>query len=172
AGDKCDLEVLLSVETAKEREVKRINQEIQRLLSTPTVKEKIINEKFRSRGGSQVQLFCIHGTRAECKHATGDDKCTKLHFKKIIRPHTDESLGDCSFLNTCFHVDTCKYVHYEIDPSDVTTAEAREAAGAYNRGQLRPDTLDKKRNDLVIEKVVPLYPPQAGILTPNICSLD
>ncbi|VDL43703.1 unnamed protein product [Hymenolepis diminuta] len=166
AGDKCDLEVLLSVETAKEREVKRINQEIHELLSTPTVREKIINEKFRSRGGSQVQLFCIHGTRTECKQATGDEKCTKLHFKKIIRPHTDESLGDCSFLNTCFHVDTCKYVHYEIDPNDVTTAEAREAAGAYNRGQLRPDTLDKRRNDLAIEKAVPtnsdvpLYPPQ------------
>lgn len=36
------------------------------------------------------------------------DKCTKLHFKKIIQTHTDESLGDCSFLNTCFHMSTCK----------------------------------------------------------------
>lgn len=36
-GDKCDLEVLLSVATAKEREVKRINEEIYDLLSTPTV---------------------------------------------------------------------------------------------------------------------------------------
>lgn len=36
------------------------------------------------------------------------DKCTKLHFKKIIQSHTDESLGDCSFLNTCFHMATCK----------------------------------------------------------------
>lgn len=35
-------------------------------------------------------------------------KCKKLHFKKIIQSHTDESLGDCSFLNTCFHMDTCK----------------------------------------------------------------
>ncbi|XP_055839984.1 N6-adenosine-methyltransferase MT-A70-like protein [Episyrphus balteatus] len=43
------------------------------------------------------------------------DKCTKLHFKKIIQSHTDESLGDCSFLNTCFHMATCKYVHYEVD---------------------------------------------------------
>lgn len=42
-------------------------------------------------------------------------KCSKLHFKKIIQTHTDESLGDCSFLNTCFHMDTCKYVHYEVD---------------------------------------------------------
>ncbi|XP_017103172.1 N(6)-adenosine-methyltransferase MT-A70-like protein [Drosophila bipectinata] len=58
------------------------------------------------------------------------DKCTKLHFKKIIQSHTDESLGDCSFLNTCFHMATCKYVHYEVDtlphintnkPTDVKT---------------------------------------------------
>lgn len=35
-------------------------------------------------------------------------KCAKLHFKKIIQSHTDESLGDCSFLNTCFHMDSCK----------------------------------------------------------------
>lgn len=57
-------------------------------------------------------------------------KCTKLHFKKIIQSHTDESLGDCSFLNTCFHMATCKYVHYEVDtlpnintnkPTDVKT---------------------------------------------------
>lgn len=42
-------------------------------------------------------------------------QCSKLHFKKIIQSHTDEALGDCSFLNTCFHMDTCKYVHYEVD---------------------------------------------------------
>ncbi|XP_031620649.1 N6-adenosine-methyltransferase MT-A70-like protein [Contarinia nasturtii] len=44
-----------------------------------------------------------------------DYRCNKLHFKKIIQSHTDETLGDCSFLNTCFHMDTCKYVHYEVD---------------------------------------------------------
>lgn len=42
-------------------------------------------------------------------------KCKRLHFKKIIQSHTDESLGDCSFLNTCFHMESCKYVHYEVD---------------------------------------------------------
>lgn len=46
---------------------------------------------------------------------TPTPKCTKLHFKKIIQSHTDESLGDCSFLNTCFHMESCKYVHYEVD---------------------------------------------------------
>lgn len=52
-------------------------------------KEKILNKKFRSRGGSQVQLFCIHGTRVECQQASRNKQCTKLHFKKIIRAHTD-----------------------------------------------------------------------------------
>lgn len=47
--------------------------------------------------------------------ALSNYRCNKLHFKKIIQSHTDETLGDCSFLNTCFHMDTCKYVHYEVD---------------------------------------------------------
>lgn len=47
-------------------------------------------------------------------------RCNKLHFKKIIQSHTDETLGDCSFLNTCFHMDTCKYVHYEVDSPTAT----------------------------------------------------
>ncbi|KAI3519673.1 hypothetical protein L1887_08888 [Cichorium endivia] len=25
------------------------------------------------------------------------------------------NLGDCSFLDTCRHMKTCKYVHYELD---------------------------------------------------------
>ncbi|EUB57018.1 N6-adenosine-methyltransferase subunit [Echinococcus granulosus] len=94
--DSADLEILLSAVTAKERELKRVNEEIHALLSTPTV----------------------------------------------------------------------MYVHYEIDPADLTTAEAREAAGAYNRGQLRPDSLDRGKSNLALEKAVsattsvPLYPPQ------------
>ncbi len=73
------------------------------LINTPTVmvcsalrlpmpfilQEKVLNEKFRSRGGSQVQLFCTHGTRKDCQASTGDKCCTKLHFKKIIHAHTD-----------------------------------------------------------------------------------
>ncbi|ERL83866.1 hypothetical protein D910_02836, partial [Dendroctonus ponderosae] len=65
-------------------------------------------------GGTQLMEFCPHGTRLDCEKNSITD-CKKLHFKKIIQKHTDESLGDCSFLNTCFHMDTCKYVHYEVD---------------------------------------------------------
>ncbi|RVE49684.1 hypothetical protein evm_005659 [Chilo suppressalis] len=81
---------------------------------------------FWTNIGAQVMEFCPHGTRAECMRAFTAQKeavsssyvCKKLHFKKIIQSHTDESLGDCSFLNTCFHMDSCKYVHYEVDNTD------------------------------------------------------
>lgn len=59
--------------------------------------------------GAKVQEFCPHGTKEECERATkGGLQCGRLHFRKIIQKHTDESLGDCSFLNTCFHMDTCR----------------------------------------------------------------
>ena len=70
--------------------------------------------------GSGVKEFCSHSTKVECmKFNESQDPCEKLHFAKILQPHTDESLGDCSFLNTCFHMDTCKYIHYEVDAEDI-----------------------------------------------------
>ncbi|KAK2508482.1 hypothetical protein MC885_002123 [Smutsia gigantea] len=101
AASDVDLEIesLLNQQSTKEQQSKKVSQEILELLNTTTAKEQSIVEKFRSRGRAQVQEFCDYGTKEE----------------RIINKHTDESLGDCSFLNTCFHMDTCKYVHYEID---------------------------------------------------------
>lgn len=115
------IESLLSLPSAREKETKKLGEEILELLSKPTAKERSLVEQFRSQGGAQVQEFCPHGTKDECtKVSNGNASCNKLHFKKIIQKHTDESLGDCSFLNTCFHMDTCKYVHYEVDYSNVS----------------------------------------------------
>ncbi|XP_077170968.1 N(6)-adenosine-methyltransferase catalytic subunit METTL3 [Paroedura picta] len=111
-----EIESLLSQQSTKEQQSKKVSQEILELLNTTTAKEQSIVEKFRSRGRAQVQEFCDYGTKEECMKASDADRpCRKLHFRRIINKHTDESLGDCSFLNTCFHMDTCKYVHYEID---------------------------------------------------------
>ena len=103
--------------STKEKESKKLGEEILDLLSKPTAKERSLAERFRSQGGAQVMEFCPHGTKAECQRNIPAVVCKKLHFKKIIQKHTDEALGDCSFLNTCFHMDTCKYVHYEVDRS-------------------------------------------------------
>lgn len=111
-----DIESLLSLTSTREKESKKLGEELLELLSKPTAKERNLLESFRSADGYRVQEFCPKGTKGECiRHSHGDGACDKLHFKKIIAKHTEESLGDCSFLNTCFHMDSCKYVHYEVD---------------------------------------------------------
>lgn len=144
--DTSDIFSLLSLPSTKEKQSKQVSSEILELLSKPTAKEKFNTEKFKSQGGTQVMEFCPHGTRVECMKAQqlvddesgveaidekiekvdgeGSDepkfKCNRLHFKKIIQAHTDVVLGDCSFLNTCFHMSTCKYVHYQVDNAEQT----------------------------------------------------
>ncbi|XP_062239669.1 N6-adenosine-methyltransferase subunit METTL3 [Platichthys flesus] len=111
-----EIESLLNQQSTKEQQSKKVSREILELLNASTAKEQSIVEKFRSRGRAQVQEFCDCGTKEECmRSGYTPQPCNKLHFRRIINKHTDESLGDCSFLNTCFHMDTCKYVHYEID---------------------------------------------------------
>jgi mRNA (2'-O-methyladenosine-N6-)-methyltransferase len=47
-------------------------------------------EKFRSQGGGSVQEFCQYGTKEECtQNKETKEDCKKLHFRKIIRKHTD-----------------------------------------------------------------------------------
>ncbi|KAM7366342.1 hypothetical protein PAMP_015790 [Pampus punctatissimus] len=131
-----EIESLLNQQSTKEQQSKKVSREILELLNTSTAKEQSIVEKFRSRGRAQVQEFCDHGTKEECVRS-GDtpQPCTKLHFRRIINKHTDESLGDCSFLNTCFHMDTCKYVHYEIDsPPEAEGSLLGPQAGATELG--------------------------------------
>ena len=42
------------------------------------------------------------------------NKCieNKLHFIPIIQSQTDFKLGDCSYLDTCHKMSTCRYIHY------------------------------------------------------------
>lgn len=111
-----ELQALLNLSSTKEKENKRLGEEIIELLSKPSTKEKALAAQFRSQGGTSVKEFCPSGTKRECRRVSLENRaCSRVHFKKIIQKHTDESLGDCSFLNTCFHMESCKYVHYEVD---------------------------------------------------------
>ncbi|KAK2193539.1 hypothetical protein NP493_10g04021 [Ridgeia piscesae] len=145
------VESLLSMQSAKEKENKKLNEEILQLLSKPTAKELSLVEKFRSQGGAQVKEFCAFGTRLECLRTNTNKHCDKLHFRKIIHKHTDESLGDCSFLNTCFHMDTCKYVHYEVEHAD------RRSRMPPRCDLSKPDGGAKKK---IQEGSTTLFPPQ------------
>ncbi|XP_067006039.2 N6-adenosine-methyltransferase MT-A70-like protein [Anabrus simplex] len=145
-----DIMSLLSMPSIREKENKKVGEEILDLLSKPTAKERSLAERFRSQGGAQVMEFCPHGTKAECIKVSSTEPCKKLHFKKIIQKHTDESLGDCSFLNTCFHMDTCKYVHYEVDGP---TVQFPKDAGS------KIESLECKALGRPKEMTI-LYPPQ------------
>lgn len=86
--------------------------------------EKEAVEAFRSKVVNRI-VFCENGTREKCfktrelSSLGGPIKaCDKVHFKKIIMPHTDENLGNCSYLDTCRHMEYCKFVHYKIDEID------------------------------------------------------
>ena len=50
--------MLLASETAKERETKKMNEEIQDLLNAASTKEQMMSSKFKSQGG--LYLHCRH----------------------------------------------------------------------------------------------------------------
>ena len=132
------------MQSTKEKEEMEQQKEILNLLSKPTAREQSLMDTFRSQDGCGVKEFCSFPTKSECmKIHAARVPCSKLHFVKILQQHTDESLGDCSFLNTCFHMDTCKYIHYEVDKADVRLARKRAglAGGVAMAGVLESTKL-------------------------------
>jgi len=62
-----------------------------------------------------------------------------VHFLPILRPHTDASLGDCSYLNTCHRMDSCRYMHWVLEtPLADSVAQPAEREGhAADEGEVR-----------------------------------
>jgi len=57
-----------------------------------------------------------------------NEYCDSVHFRALIRPHTDASLGHCSYLNTCYSEPT-----YALSP--------HMAAGMTSMGKTLPSGL-------------------------------
>ncbi|KAA0052976.1 N6-adenosine-methyltransferase MT-A70-like [Cucumis melo var. makuwa] len=115
--DMKDLEALLSKKSFRELQKSKTGEELLDLIHRPTARETAVAAKFKTKGGSQLKEYCSSLTKEDCRRQSGSFiACEKVHFRRIIAPHTDINLGDCSFLDTCRHMKTCKYVHYELDP--------------------------------------------------------
>jgi mRNA (2'-O-methyladenosine-N6-)-methyltransferase len=82
-------------------------------------------KKMQSKYASSLRPFCQHGTLKECEKKTRGI-CSNVHFRPIIEPHTDVSLGDCSYLDTCRHMEICKFVHYQIEDEDTIPSNRKE----------------------------------------------
>ncbi|KAJ8086390.1 methyltransferase [Marasmius tenuissimus] len=89
-------------------------REVYTILQRSTGKGRILAEQFRSQEGA-FEPICTHITKEECAKARRLDPslapssssstisiCDRVHFRPLIRPHTDPSLGHCSYLNTCY----------------------------------------------------------------------
>jgi len=115
-GDEAEVEDILRKPSFRERQMQKLGSEILQILDAPTAKENRALMKFKSSEGSRIKEYCPLLTKEDCiKQST---TCDKIHFKRVIMPHTDTSMGDCSYLDTCRHMKTCKFIHYEIDQTE------------------------------------------------------
>ena len=60
--------------------------------------------------------------------------CPRVHFRRLVFPWTDVAMGNCSYLDTCRHMKTCRYVHYELDDAQTPDALGVSTPGAASSG--------------------------------------
>ncbi|CAG8475934.1 3626_t:CDS:2 [Paraglomus brasilianum] len=101
-----EIEELLSKPSYKEREDKSTLQELCETFNKKSVHDILINDtNFAYMERKQI--------------AKKPGRLREHAIEPMLKPHTDLDLGDCSYLNTCHRMDTCKYVHYELDEDEV-----------------------------------------------------
>lgn len=77
-----------------------------------------LNKKEYSHFGSKqtTPVDVVRQRILKCRNILSNDvyKCAqdKIHFLPIINNHTDLNLGDCSYLDTCHKLKSCRYLHY------------------------------------------------------------
>ncbi|KAF8559085.1 MT-A70-domain-containing protein [Imleria badia] len=87
-------------------------REVYAILQRATAKGRLMAERFYASHGS-FSPVCSYITKEDCGKARRESSgvassqstspiCDRVHFKPLIRPHTDPSLGHCSYLNTCY----------------------------------------------------------------------
>ncbi|KAN0065768.1 methyltransferase [Thecaphora frezii] len=126
----------------------------QRFLSRPTAKQRLLTKLMKSTD-NRYREYCEYLTRQECEQAAGaaaststatPGPCRKLHFQPVIYPQTDPAYGHCSYLNTCHRTTTCKYLHFELDPSPPHEPFVWQTAPGYT---YEPDSTKAKEMPLI-----------------------
>lgn len=128
---KSEITALINSKTVKEREMSAVGKEIEALIREPTAKEKSLAMRFKTKGGSAVRPFCENCTKEQCRLTNGGFFCEKVHFRRLKLPHTDLRQGACSYLNACRHMNTCKFVHYEIDDVPDKLSDEGDQSASY-----------------------------------------
>ncbi|KAF7301483.1 MT-A70-domain-containing protein [Mycena indigotica] len=114
-------------------------QEVYALMQKGTAKSRLLSEQFRSPDESTFEPICPRVTKDECAKArmleTGNATiCNMIHFRPLIRAHTDPTLGHCSYLNTCYSEPT--YAQSPSIPPFPGTSHSHGHAPPNSRGPL------------------------------------
>ena len=88
--------------------------ELESLIIEPSAELRLMKERVLFTPSRPFTELCSHHNRNECLSQGKLDCLNKIHFEPIISPNTDLSIGDCSYLDTCYKAKGCKYVHYRI----------------------------------------------------------
>jgi len=78
----------------------RLLEDLHNLLEAPSAKSRLLAKRFQSTD-TQFEPICASITKETCVNKQGS-LCNRVHFRIIMRPHTDPTLGHCSYLNTCY----------------------------------------------------------------------
>ncbi|KAK9834276.1 hypothetical protein WJX81_002740 [Elliptochloris bilobata] len=133
-----ELDSLLTHKSARNRAKTEKGEELLELIGKRTAKELAVVEQFRTEGGPAVREYCPHLTKLDCCRAhMSPFACRHLHFRRLVFPWTDISMGNCSYLDTCRHMKTCRFLHYELDedgdvpPGSADAVAKRPSVPAY-----------------------------------------
>lgn len=58
-----------------------------------------------------LQWVKVNKIESECNGFVNCLK-NKIHYVPNLHPQTEKSLGDCSYLDTCHKLNSCRYIHY------------------------------------------------------------
>ncbi|KAG6911727.1 hypothetical protein DXG01_007977 [Tephrocybe rancida] len=124
------------------------------ILQRSTARGRLLAEQFHSPE-ERFEAICSHITKDDCSKArrlnpstsSSTAICDRVHFRALIRPHTDVTLGHCSYLNTCYSEPTysqspsippfpgATHSHGQAPPNTRGPASLPSGLGAGGRGK-------------------------------------
>lgn len=86
---------------------------------------------------------------------------SKIHFIPNLKPQTDLTLGDCSYLDTCHKLNSCRYIHYVQYCSEQLMKNIIEETNAKNIEQTKNNRIGfYTHGDCCSQNCKALLPPQ------------
>ncbi|CAL9733548.1 N6-adenosine-methyltransferase Ime4p [Monosporozyma servazzii] len=94
----------------------------------------IVNNKIVSMQWSKLNKLNHNNPLGQCIQ-------THIHYVPNLKPQTDLSLGDCSYLDTCHKLNSCRYLHYLQYIPESLSETTLQTSNEYNYENISNDML-------------------------------